>query len=49
VILMSLLVILGIRFKRRVKILGFMSWYSYLLVVLYVFGAYALFRGIALS
>ncbi len=49
VAVMSLIVIFGIRFKMKAKIFAFFSWYSFLLVVLYVFGASALFRGITLN
>lgn len=40
---MSLLVILGIRFKTRRKTFGTFSWYVLLLIGLYIFGAYATF------
>jgi cation:H+ antiporter len=41
----SLLVIFGLRFRRQRKLLRFSSWYSPILIVLYVLGAYFLFRA----
>jgi cation:H+ antiporter len=49
-ILMSLVIIFGLRFPRRRKLLRFSSWYSPVLIGLYILGAYYLFRsGIGLS
>jgi cation:H+ antiporter len=45
VITATLLVIFGLRFRRQRKLLRFSSWYSPLLIVLYVLGAYFLFRA----
>jgi cation:H+ antiporter len=46
----SLLVIFGLRFRRQRKLFRFSSWYSPLLIVLYILGAYFLFRaGIGFS
>jgi cation:H+ antiporter len=42
---MSLLVILGLRFPRSRKIFKVASWYTPLLIALYIFGAYALFNS----
>ncbi|MFC2021205.1 sodium:calcium antiporter [Chloroflexota bacterium] len=45
---MSLLVIMGLRFRRKRKTFIVISWYGLLLIGLYIFGAYALFTsGIA--
>jgi len=41
----SLLVIVGLRFRQRRKLLHFSSWYSPPLIGLYVLGAYFLFRA----
>jgi len=43
-IVMSLLVILGLRFPQKRKVLS-ISWYTPVLIGLYIFGAYALFQG----
>lgn len=43
-IVMSLLVILGLRLKQKHR--AFVSWYTPILIGLYIFGAYALFKGI---
>ena len=40
---MSILVILGLRFPRSRKTFKVASWYTPLLIALYIFGAYALF------
>lgn len=45
VIMMSLLVIVGLRFRQQRKIFGVISWYGPLLIGLYIFGAYALFTS----
>jgi cation:H+ antiporter len=42
---MSLLVIIGLRFRQRRKIFGVASWYAPALIALYIIGAYALFRS----
>jgi cation:H+ antiporter len=44
-LLMSLLVIIGIRFHRKRKIFGLFGWYTPLLVIIYLVGFYALFRA----
>ena len=44
VITASLLVIIGLRFRRQRKLFRFSSWYSPALIGLYVLGAYLLFR-----
>jgi len=41
----SLLVIIGLRFRRQRKLFRFSSWYSPALIVLYILGAYFLFRA----
>jgi cation:H+ antiporter len=41
----SLLVIFGLRFRRQRKLFRFSSWYSPSLIVLYILGAYFLFRA----
>ena len=46
IIAMSLLVILGIRFRQKRKTFIVASWYTPALIGLYIFGAYALFKGI---
>ena len=46
IMVMSLLVILGIRFRQKRKIFIVASWYTPALIGLYIFGAYALFKGI---
>ncbi len=43
VIVMSLLVIIGIRFRRQRKTFSLVSWYSVALVGLYIFGIYRIF------
>jgi len=46
----SLLVIIGLRFRRQRKLFRFGSWYSPALIMLYILGAYFLFRaGIGLG
>lgn len=45
-IAMTVIIILGIRFKMKKKIFWLTSWYGLLLIGLYIFGAYALFAGI---
>jgi cation:H+ antiporter len=47
-VMMSLLVMAGLRFRRRRKVFRVASWYTPLLIVLYILGAYALFSGIGL-
>ena len=42
-IVMSLLVIAGLRFRQKRKTLFVISWYGVALIGLYIFGAYALF------
>ena len=42
---MSLLVMVGLRFQRRRKVFRVVSWYTPLLIVLYILGAYALFNS----
>lgn len=44
-IVATLLVIIGLRFRRRHKLFRFSSWYSPALIGLYVVGAYFLFRA----
>ena len=46
IIVMSLLVIIGIRFRQKRKTFIIASWYTPALIGLYIFGAYALFKGI---
>ena len=43
-LLMSLLVLLGIRFHRKRKVFGIFGWYTPLLVIIYLVGFYTLFR-----
>jgi cation:H+ antiporter len=43
--LMSLLVIVGLRFRQKRKAFSFLSWYSPVLIGLYILGAYALFTS----
>ena len=43
-LLMSLLVLLGIRFHRKRKVFGIFGWYTPLLVIVYLVGFYTLFR-----
>jgi cation:H+ antiporter len=47
-VMMSLLVMAGLRFQRRRKVFKVVSWYTPLLIALYIFGAYALFSGMGL-
>jgi cation:H+ antiporter len=42
-IVMSLLVIVGLRFRQKRKTFFIISWYAVALIVLYIFGFYALF------
>ncbi len=49
IMVMSLLVILGIRFRQKRKTFIIASWYTPALIGLYIFGAYALFKGIGLG
>lgn len=50
VIIMSLMVILGIRFGRKRKIFEYFSWYTPLYIGLYIFGSYMLFsKGLGVS
>ena len=42
---MSLLVIVGLRFRQKRKTFGVISWYGLALIGLYIFGAYALFTS----
>jgi len=42
---MSLLVMVGLRFRQRRKILKVASWYAPLLIALYILGAYVLFKS----
>ena len=44
-ILMSLLVIIGLRFRQKKKIGRLFSWYSPLLIILYLLGFYMLFAS----
>jgi len=46
---MSLLVITGCRFRQKGKTLLAISWYTPILIGLYILGAYALFKGINLG
>ena len=46
IIAMSLLVTIGIRFRQKRKTFIVASWYTPALIGLYIFGAYALFKGI---
>ena len=45
---MSLVVIIGCRFRRRTKTFIVMSWYTPVLIGLYILSAYAIFRGLLL-
>jgi len=45
VTVMSILVIVGLRFRPRRKTFVVVSWYALALIALYVFGAYALFSA----
>ena len=47
VILMSLILIIGIRFQEKRKTFIVISWYAIALIGLYLFGAYALFTSLA--
>ena len=49
VMVMSLLVIIGCRFRQKGKTFIVISWYTPALIGLYIFGAYALFKGIDLG
>jgi len=44
-IVMSLIVILGLRFRQKRKTFSFISWYALVLIGLYIFGVYALFTS----
>jgi cation:H+ antiporter len=44
-VMMSLLVMAGLRFRRRRKVFRVASWYTPLLIALYILGAYALFNS----
>jgi cation:H+ antiporter len=44
-VVMTLLVIAGLRFRRSRKLFRVASWYTPLLIALYVFGSYALFNS----
>lgn len=44
-ITMSLLVIVGIRFRQQRKTFGVISWYGVVFILLYLAGAYALFKS----
>ena len=49
-VVMSLLVIVGLRFRQKRKTFVVISWYGLVLIGLYIFGAYALFTsGIGLG
>jgi cation:H+ antiporter len=48
-IVMSLIVILGLRFRQKRKTFFVISWYAVALIVLYILGAYALFKGVGLG
>ncbi|MFC1950135.1 sodium:calcium antiporter [Chloroflexota bacterium] len=45
-IVMSLLVIIGLRFRQKRKTFIVISWYGIALIGFYIFGTYALFKGI---
>ena len=45
VVIMTLLVIVALRFRQQRKTFVFISWYGPLLVGLYIFGVYALFTA----
>jgi cation:H+ antiporter len=49
IMVMSLLVIIGLRFRQKRKTFIVVSWYTPALIGLYIFGAYALFKGIGLG
>jgi cation:H+ antiporter len=42
---MTIFVMAGLRFRRSRKLFGVASWYTPLLIALYVFGSYALFNS----
>jgi cation:H+ antiporter len=42
---MTILVVAGLRFRRSRKLFGVASWYTPLLIALYVFGSYTLFNS----
>lgn len=42
---MALIVIVGLRFRQKRKTFRFISWYGAVLIVLYLFGAYAMFSA----
>ena len=44
-VMMSLVVIVGLRVRQRRKIFRIASWYTPILIVLYILGAYALFNS----
>jgi cation:H+ antiporter len=44
-VMMTLLVMTGLRFQRRRKVFRVASWYTPLLIALYILGAYALFNS----
>ena len=44
-VVMTIVVIAGLRFRRSRKLLRVASWYTPLLIALYVFGSYALFNS----
>ncbi len=44
-VMMSLLVIAGLRFRQGRKVFRVVSWYAPILIVLYICGAYALFNS----
>jgi cation:H+ antiporter len=48
-IVMSLIVILGLRFRQKRKTFFVISWYAVALIVVYILGAYALFKGVGLG
>jgi cation:H+ antiporter len=48
-VVMTIIVIFALLFRRRRKTFVFISWYGVLLIALYVFGAYALFSGMSLG
>jgi len=45
VVVMSLLVIVGLRFRQKRKVLRGLSWYAPVLILIYILGAYALFNS----
>ena len=45
VAIMSLLIIIGLRFRQKRKTFIVVSWYALALIVIYAFGAYALFSS----